>query len=33
VRALLAKQYPAQYGNSGSLNNQWSLPGFMKELK
>lgn len=33
VRALLAKQYPAQYGNPGSLNNQWSLPGFMQELK
>ena len=33
VRAALAVQYPSQYGTPGSLNNQWSLPGFMKELK
>ena len=33
VRAALAVQYPAQYGSPGSLNNQWSLPGFMQELK
>jgi cyclase len=33
VRAYLAKEYPAAYSNPGSLNNQWSLPGFMTELK
>ena len=33
VRAALAAKYPAAYGNPGSLNNQWSLPGFMNELK
>jgi cyclase len=33
IRAVLAAQYPAAYGNPGSLNNQWSLPGFMTELK
>ena len=33
IRAVLAAQYPANYGNANSLNNQWSLPGFMTELK
>jgi cyclase len=33
VRAYLATQYPANYANPESLNNQWSLPGFMTELK
>ena len=33
VRAHLATLYPASYANAGSLNNQWSLPGFMTELK
>jgi cyclase len=33
VRAALAAQYPAVYGNPASLQNQWSLPGFMTELK
>jgi glyoxylase-like metal-dependent hydrolase (beta-lactamase superfamily II) len=33
VRGYLATQYPASYGNPNSLNNQWSLPGFMAELK
>ena len=33
VRAALAVQYPGQYGNPSTLQNQWSLPGFMKELK
>ncbi len=33
VRAFLATLYPANYGNASSLNNQWSLPGFMTELK
>lgn len=33
VRAALAALYPAAYGNPASLNNQWSLPGFMTELK
>lgn len=33
VRAELALLYPAAYGNPTSLNNQWSLPGFMTELK
>ena len=33
VRAVLAAQYPAVYGNPASLQNQWSLPGFMTELK
>jgi glyoxylase-like metal-dependent hydrolase (beta-lactamase superfamily II) len=33
VRAFLAGQYPASYSNPRSLNNQWSLPGFMTELK
>ena len=33
VRAYLATQYPASYTNPNSLNNQWSLPGFMTELK
>jgi glyoxylase-like metal-dependent hydrolase (beta-lactamase superfamily II) len=33
VRDYLASQYPASYRNPGSLNNQWSLPGFMTELK
>jgi cyclase len=33
VRAYLATQYPANYTNPNSLNNQWSLPGFMTELK
>jgi hypothetical protein len=33
VRVALAAQYPSQYGCPSSLNNQWSLPGFMQELK
>ena len=33
VRAHLATLYPASYTNPNSLNNQWSLPGFMTELK
>jgi glyoxylase-like metal-dependent hydrolase (beta-lactamase superfamily II) len=33
VRAFLATQYPGSYSNPNSLNNQWSLPGFMSELK
>jgi cyclase len=33
VGAFLATQYPANYTNPDSLNNQWSLPGFMTELK
>ncbi len=33
VRAHLATLYPAIYSNPGSLQNQWSLPGFMTELK
>lgn len=33
IRVVLAAQYPVNYGNPGSLNNLWSLPGFMKELK
>jgi len=33
IRAALAITYPSQYGNPGSLNNQWSLPGMMRELK
>lgn len=33
VRAHLATLYPAAYANPSSLQNQWSLPGFMTELK
>lgn len=33
VRAFLATLYPSSYTNPNSLNNQWSLPGFMTELK
>ncbi len=33
VRAFLATLYPGSYTNPNSLNNQWSLPGFMTELK
>jgi glyoxylase-like metal-dependent hydrolase (beta-lactamase superfamily II) len=33
VRAYLATLYPNNYSNPASLNNQWSLPGFMTELK
>jgi glyoxylase-like metal-dependent hydrolase (beta-lactamase superfamily II) len=33
VRAYLATLYPGSYSNPRSLNNQWSLPGFMQELK
>ncbi len=33
VRAHLATLYPGSYANASSLNNQWSLPGFMRELK
>ena len=33
VRTYLAAQYPANYGAANSLNNQWSLPGFMTELR
>ena len=33
VGKALAAEYPAAYGDPASLNNQWSLPGFMTELK
>jgi glyoxylase-like metal-dependent hydrolase (beta-lactamase superfamily II) len=33
VRAHLATLYPNVYTNPNSLQNQWSLPGFMTELK
>lgn len=33
VRAHLATLHPSTYSNPGSLQNQWSLPGFMTELK
>ena len=33
IGKVLAAQYPAPYGDSNSLNNQWPLPGFMTELK
>ena len=33
VRLALAALYPAAYGSPGSLNNLWSLVGFMTELK
>lgn len=33
VRAHLATLHPSSYTNPTSLNNQWSLPGFMAELK
>jgi len=33
VRAFLATQFPAAYSSPNSLNNQWSLPGFMTELQ
>ena len=33
VRLALAAMYPGAYGNPGSLNNVWSLQGFMTELK
>lgn len=33
VRAHLAKLYPANYANANSLQNRWSLPGFLQELK
>ena len=33
VRAVLAALYPVAYGSPASMNNQWSLPGFMTELK
>lgn len=33
VRTFLAGLYPGSYTNPNSLNNQWSLPGFMTELK
>jgi len=33
VRTYLAGLYPASYGSPNSLNNQWSVPGFMTELK
>lgn len=33
VRLALAGKYPAQYGDAASLHSQWSLPGFMTELK
>ena len=33
VRAALAALYPAVYSNPTALHNQWSLPGFMTELK
>ncbi len=33
VRVALAAMYPTVYSNPNSLNNLWSLPGFMSELK
>ncbi|MBI5767688.1 MAG: MBL fold metallo-hydrolase [Verrucomicrobia bacterium] len=33
VRAFLAGLFPSAYNNPNSLQNQWSLPGFMTELK
>jgi cyclase len=33
VRTHLATLYPSVYGNPTSLNSQWSLPGFMTELR
>jgi cyclase len=33
IRSFLAEQYPAAYGDVNSLWNQWSVPGFMTELK
>ena len=33
IRAVLAAEYPAAYGNPRGLNNVWSLRGFMTELK
>ncbi len=33
VRTYLAIQFPTVYSNPNSLQNQWSLPGFMTELK
>jgi glyoxylase-like metal-dependent hydrolase (beta-lactamase superfamily II) len=33
VRAHLAKLFPTSYANATSLQNRWSLPGFMQELK
>eukprot|EP01035_Chromulina_nebulosa_P015557 gene15557-20621_t len=33
VRAHLATLYPTVYTNPNSLQNQWSVPGFMTELK
>lgn len=33
VRLALAALHPAAYTNPNSLQNQWSLPGFMTELK
>jgi glyoxylase-like metal-dependent hydrolase (beta-lactamase superfamily II) len=33
VRAYLAKLYPDAYGTPASLFSQWSLPGYMTELK
>lgn len=33
VRAFLAGLFPTAYTNPNSMQNQWSLPGFMTELK
>jgi glyoxylase-like metal-dependent hydrolase (beta-lactamase superfamily II) len=33
VRLILAGLYPDAYGKPTTLQNQWSLPGFMSELK
>lgn len=33
VRTYLATLYPANYTDPNSLQNQWSLPGFMAELQ
>jgi glyoxylase-like metal-dependent hydrolase (beta-lactamase superfamily II) len=33
IRAALATVFPTVYGNPNSMQNQWSLPGFMTELK
>jgi glyoxylase-like metal-dependent hydrolase (beta-lactamase superfamily II) len=33
IGKVLAARYPAAYGTQNSLYVQWSLPGFMSELK
>lgn len=33
IRAALATQFPTVYGNPNSMQNRWSLPGFLTELR